>query len=457
MTKDAVEKYFGTDGIRARVGSEYMNPEFAVKLGYAAGRAFKKNWTKSKRPVVLIGKDTRISGYMIECALEAGFSAAGVDVAMLGPIPTPAVAYLTRTFHACAGVVVSASHNPYYDNGIKFFSARGRKLDDELEASIEKYLNEYKEKPIDIVKSKELGKAKRIHDAYGRYIEHCKSSVPARLELNGLSIVIDCANGAGYQVAPAVFTELGAKVHVIHNEPDGENINRKCGSTDIRSLAKKVVGKKADLGIAFDGDGDRLVIVDAQGKEIDGDAIMYLIVLGQMHKGQKPQGVVGTVMTNMGTIAALKSLGVAFQAAPVGDRHVMEKLNECGWILGGESSGHIICLDKSTTGDGIVAALQVLKTLKMTGKTLNELLADYQLYPMKMINVEVADKEAVMQDKKLLEEIQLANQTLDGVGRLLIRASGTESKVRVMVEAKDQAIVEEKVAYFVELVKQIGE
>ncbi len=457
ISKETVGKYFGTDGIRARVGSELMSPEFVVKLGYAAGRAFKENWKKTKNPVVLIGKDTRISGYMLESALETGFSAAGVDVAMLGPIPTPAVAYLTRTFHACAGVVVSASHNPYYDNGIKFFSARGRKLDDALEASIEKYLNEYKDKPIDIVKSKHIGKAKRINDALGRYIEHCKSSVPARLELSGLKIVVDCANGAGYKVAPEVFKELGATVHVIHNEPDGENINKKCGSTDVRSLSKKVIKKKADLGVAFDGDGDRLTIVDAQGKEIDGDAVMYLITLGLIHKGQKPQGVVGTVMTNMGTIASLKSLGVEFQAANVGDRHVMEKLQEYGWSLGGESSGHIICLDKSTTGDGIVAALQVLKTLKMTGKTLNELLADYQLYPMKMINVEVADKNKVMQDKVLLGSIQLANKELEGQGRLLIRASGTEPKVRVMVEAKEEAVVKKTVAHFVELVKKIGE
>ncbi len=453
MTK----KYFGTDGIRAKVGEDNMNPEFAVKLGYAAGCAFRDTWTKSKRPRVLIGKDTRISGYLIESALEAGFSAAGVDVALLGPIPTPAIAYLTRTFQACAGVVVSASHNPYYDNGIKFFSDRGRKLDDELENKIEYYLEKYIDRAIDLVEPMDLGKAKRIDDAKGRYIEHCKSSVPARLTLNGLRIVVDCANGATYQVGPAVFKELGADVITIHNEPDGQNINEKCGSTHTKSLATKVLETRADLGVAFDGDGDRLIIIDKQGKEIDGDAILYLIARGRIEKGEKPVGVVGTVMTNLGTIDAFNQLGIEFKAANVGDRYVMEMLTDNDWLLGGESSGHIICLDKSTTGDGIVAALQVLKTLKMTGKSINELLVDYQLYPMKMINVGVADKQAVMQNKQLLQEIEKTNAELKGVGRLLIRASGTEPKVRVMVEAKEQETVNNTVDYFVNLVKTIGE
>ncbi len=453
MTK----KYFGTDGIRAKVGDTHMTPEFAMKLGYAAGLAFKEQWDKNARPKVLIGKDTRISGYLIESALEAGFSAAGVDVALLGPIPTPAIAYLTRTFHGCAGVVVSASHNPYYDNGIKFFSARGRKLDDALEARIEHYLSIYENAAIDLVDSSVLGKAMRINDARGRYIEHCKSSVPPRLELTGLKIVIDCANGATYKVAPDVFKELGADVVVIHNQPNGENINERCGSTDVTSLQQAVLAEHADLGIAFDGDGDRVAIVDSNGAEIDGDAIMYLIVRGLIDKGRKPTGVVGTVMTNLGTIDALHALGVDFKASQVGDRYVMDMLVENDWDLGGESSGHIICLDKSTTGDGIVAALQVLETIKNTGQPLQTLLSDYHLYPMKMINVSVADKVAVMKDATLLAEIEQANNKLSDIGRLLVRASGTESKVRVMVEAKEPAIVEQQVEYFVNLVKKIGE
>lgn len=448
--------YFGTDGIRAKVGHKHMNPEFAVKLGYAAGRAFKETWDKPSRPKVLIGKDTRISGYLIESALEAGLSAAGIDVRLLGPIPTPAIAYLTRTFQGCAGVVVSASHNPYYDNGIKFFSARGRKLDDGLEEKIEQYLSEYEEKPLDLVEAAALGKAKRINDAQGRYIEHCKSSVPSHLELSGLKIVLDCANGATYQVAPAVFHELGAETVVINAVPDGLNINACCGSTDILALQKKVLEEKADLGIAFDGDGDRVGLVSAEGEEIDGDAIMYLIARGLIAKNQKPAGVVGTVMTNMGTVAAIKALGIDFVAAAVGDRHVMEKLNEKQWVLGGESSGHIICLNKSTTGDGIVAALQVLQAIKITGKTLKELLADYQTYPMLMVNVDVSDKEAIVTNLDLTKRIAQKNEELQGVGRLLVRASGTEPKIRVMVEAKEQAVVDRTVDEFVKQVEQLS-
>lgn len=450
--------YFGTDGIRARVGDGHMTPEFAVKLGYCTGRAFKKNWKRPTRPLVLIGKDTRISGYLIESALEAGFSAAGVDVAMLGPLPTPGIAYLTRTFHACAGVVVSASHNPYYDNGIKFFSARGRKLSDSLEQTITDYLNEYEDKPLDLVKPMDLGKAHRINDAQGRYIEHCKSTIPPRMELSGLKLVIDCANGATYQVAPAVFRELGAKVTVIHAEPDGQNINANCGSTDTRSLTEKVLAVGADLGIAFDGDGDRVIIIDDKGNQIDGDAILYLIAKGLVLRGKKVDGIVGTAMTNMGTIAAIERLGVPFQAAGVGDRYVMEKLVENDWKLGGESSGHIIYLQKSTTGDGIVAALQVLEELlRHKNNSLEELLADYSLYPMKMLNVNVADKQSVMEDADLLSKIATKNAELDGIGRLLVRASGTEPKIRVMVEAKDQTLVEETVNEFVNYVKKTGE
>lgn len=452
MTK----KYFGTDGIRGKLGESVITPEFALKLGYAAGRTFKENLDNTMRRRVLIGKDTRISGYLLESALEAGFAAAGVDVALLGPVPTPAIAYLTRTFHACAGVVVSASHNPYYDNGIKFFSARGRKLDDALEAQIEAYLNEYIDKDMQVTSADELGKAKRINDAQGRYIEHCKSTVSPRFNLSGLHIVLDCANGATYQVAPKVFLELGAKVTVIANEPDGFNINENCGSTAPQALIDKVLATGADLGIAFDGDGDRVTMIDQRGKIIDGDAILYLIAQGLIHQGQKPAGVVGTVMTNMGTINAIQSLGIEFQAAAVGDRYVMEKLVKNQWSLGGESSGHIICLEKSTTGDGIVAALQVLETLVNSGTSLTQLLANYELYPMKMVNVDVIDKTAIMQNNQLLAAIDETNKALGNTGRLLIRASGTEPKVRVMAEATEQQVVDSLVERFVNQVKTIG-
>ncbi len=452
MTKS----YFGTDGIRCRVGDAYMTPEFAVKLGYCAGRAFKENWTRPTRAKVLIGKDTRISGYLIESALESGFSAAGVDVALLGPIPTPAIAYLTRTFHGCAGVVVSASHNPYYDNGIKFFSDRGRKLDDALENKITEYLNAYDNKPLDLVEPIALGKAHRINDAAGRYIEHCKSTIPPRMELSGFKIVLDCANGATYQVAPAVFRELGADVIVTHAGPNGQNINADCGSTNTKKLAEKVLSSAADLGIAFDGDGDRVILIDNKGNEVDGDAILYLIAKGLILRNKKVDGVVGTVMTNMGTINAINALGVPFKAAAVGDRNVMETLLENGWLLGGESSGHIIYLHKSTTGDGIVAALQVLQVLKQSGQTLTQLLSDYTLYPMKMVNVPVADKNTIMTNNTLLQAIDRTNRRLSDKGRLLVRASGTEPKIRVMVEAQDKHIVEDTVKQFVAIVNQLG-
>lgn len=450
------KNYFGTDGIRARVGDAYMTPEFAVKLGYCAGLAFKENWQRSTRPMVLIGKDTRISGYLFEGALQSGFAAAGVDVALLGPLPTPGIAYLTRTFHGCAGVVISASHNPYYDNGIKFFSAAGTKLDDALEQKITDYLNEYDSKPLDLMKSNSLGKARRINDAQGRYIEHCKSSIPPRMELNGLNVVLDCANGATYQVAPAVFRELGANVTVIHNEPNGRNINADCGSTDLTSLKEKVLSSGADMGIAFDGDGDRVMMIDDKGNEIDGDAIMYIIAKGLVLRNKNIPGVVGTVMTNMGTIAAIKELGIDFKAAAVGDRHVMEVLVANHWKLGGESSGHIIYLQKSTTGDGIVAALQVLTVLQQSGQNLTQLLDGYSLYPMKMVNVNVADKASVMENDELLTAIKAKNTELDGIGRLLVRASGTEPKVRVMAEAENEQLVEETVSHFVKLVEKIG-
>ncbi len=441
MTK----KYFGTDGIRGKVGTSTITPEFALKLGYAAGRAFRETWSKRKRPKVLIGKDTRVSGYLLESALESGFAAAGVDVALLGPMPTPAIAYLTRTFHACAGVVVSASHNPYYDNGIKFFSSRGRKLDDDLENKIEKYLDE----SMGLVSPEEIGKATRVTDARGRYIEHCKSTIPMQLELNGVHIVLDCANGANYQVGPSVFKELGAKVTTINNEPDGFNINKNCGSTHLEHLKSEVVKQKADLGIAFDGDGDRVSFVTEKGQEIDGDALIYLITLSRIQKNKKPEGVVGTLMTNMGTEAAIRNLGVDFERADVGDRYVMQKLQEKNWFLGGESSGHIICLNKSTTGDGIVAALQVLEfIINNKDKSLSSMLSNYKLYPLKLENIEVTDKRYIMTNSELLENVDKANKDLKGEGRVLIRASGTEEMVRVMVEAKDSSNVDKYISKF---------
>lgn len=456
MTKS----YFGTDGIRARVGDDNMTPEFAVKLGYCAGLVFRENHKKATRPLVLIGKDTRISGYLFEGALQSGFAAAGVDVALLGPIPTPGIAYLTRTFHGCAGVVVSASHNPFYDNGIKFFSGGGSKLDDALESKITAYLNTYCDRDLDLVKPMELGKAHRINDAQGRYIEHCKSSIPPRMEFGGMKLVLDCAHGATYLVAPAVFRELGAQVTVINNQPNGCNINAECGSTDLKSVKAKVLSEGADMGIAFDGDGDRVIIIDAKGREIDGDAIIYIIAKGLVLRKKNIPGVVGTVMTNMGTVAAIKRLGVDFKAAAVGDRHVMEALTANDWKLGGESSGHVIYLQKSTTGDGIVAALQVLATMQQSGKTLAELLADYSLYPMQMVNVNVADKEtqaAIMANQELLAAIAATNKELQGMGRLLVRASGTEAKIRVMAEAKDKNVVNATVDRFATMVKEIGE
>ncbi|MPV85144.1 phosphoglucosamine mutase [Ostreibacterium oceani] len=443
--------YFGTDGIRGKVGDSLITPEFALKLGYAAGCVFQSHWNKSTKPKVLIGKDTRISGYLIESALESGFAAAGVDVALLGPIPTPAIAYLTRTFHACAGVVVSASHNPYYDNGIKFFSEHGRKLDDDLEAQIELQL----EKPIVVVDSAAIGKAKRVEDAKGRYIEFCKSTLSSRLDLSHLTIVLDCANGATYQVAPSVFRELGAQVIPLSVDPNGLNINENCGSTSPNQLSAHVRQHQANVGIAFDGDGDRVIMVDGQGNLLDGDAILYLIAVGRQYQQQPIEGVVGTVMTNIGTENAIKALGIAFARANVGDRHVMETLVANGWQLGGESSGHIICLDKLTTGDGIIAALQVLETLLITGKTINQLLANYQLYPLKLENIAVKDKHRIMSDKTLQQTITDTNQQLGNEGRVLIRASGTEEKIRVMVEATQEKTVTETLAVLVNQIKRM--
>lgn len=425
-------KYFGTDGIRGRVGDSPITPDFVLRLGYAAGKVLAQEESGKSRPTVLIGKDTRISGYMLEAALEAGFAAAGVDVTLAGPMPTPAIAYLTRALRLAAGVVISASHNPYDDNGIKFFSASGNKLPDAVEASIEEQL----EQPMECVASEKLGKAKRLFDAQGRYIEFCKSTFPTELDLRGLKIVVDCAHGAAYHIAPDVFHELGGEVIAIGNQPNGTNINDGVGATVPRTLSAAVLEHKADLGIALDGDADRLLMVDAKGRPYNGDELLYIIVKDRMKSGPV-QGVAGTLMTNMALEVALRNMGVRFARAKVGDRYVLEVLHERGWILGGEGSGHLLCLDKHTTGDGIVSALQVLSALKRSGQTLADAVADLVLYPQSLINVRVTpgftwqDKEGVTDEKKRVE-----SELGDG-GRVLIRASGTEPLIRVMVEAKD--------------------
>jgi len=435
-------KYFGTDGIRGRVGEFPITPEFVMKLGFAAGKVFA---SQGKRKI-LIGKDTRISGYMFESALEAGLSAAGVDSWLLGPMPTPGIAYLTRTFHADAGIVISASHNPYYDNGIKFFSADGSKLDDDTEDAIESLLDQ----PMDIVASDELGKARRIEDAAGRYVEFCKSTVFG-LSLKGMRIVLDCAHGATYQIAPLVFDELGADVVTIGNQPDGVNINEKVGSTSPKALQAKVVELRADLGIAFDGDGDRVVMVDHKGELVDGDELIYMIARNQYDQDQLQGGVVGTLMTNMGMELALKELSIPFERANVGDRYVMQKLYENNWALGGENSGHILCLNATTTGDGIVAALQVLQGLQAHGQTLNQYKQGMSKFPQIMKNVKVSDK-SIVNNESVVEAVKQAEAEMAGRGRVLLRPSGTEPVVRVMAEGEDEAQVNALVDRLVEVV-----
>jgi len=435
-------KYFGTDGIRGRVGEFPITPEFVMKLGFAAGKVFA---SQGKRKI-LIGKDTRISGYMFESALEAGLSAAGVDSWLLGPMPTPGIAYLTRTFHADAGIVISASHNPYYDNGIKFFSADGSKLDDDTEDAIESLLDQ----PMDIVASDELGKARRIEDAAGRYVEFCKSTVFG-LSLKGMRIVLDCAHGATYQIAPLVFDELGADVVTIGNQPDGVNINEKVGSTSPKALQAKVVELRADLGIAFDGDGDRVVMVDHKGELVDGDELIYMIARNQYDQDQLQGGVVGTLMTNMGMELALKELSIPFERANVGDRYVMQKLYENNWALGGENSGHILCLNATTTGDGIVAALQVLQGLQAHGQTLNQYKQGMSKFPQIMKNVKVSDK-SIVNNESVVEAVRQAEAEMAGRGRVLLRPSGTEPVVRVMAEGEDEAQVNALVDRLVEVV-----
>jgi len=427
------KKYFGTDGIRGEVGKGSITPEFMLKLGWAAGKVFSGEGNSK----VLVGKDTRISGYMFESALEAGLSSAGVDVCLLGPMPTPGIAYLTRTFHAQAGIVISASHNAFQDNGIKFFSGKGKKLDDDTEHRIEAYM-EQAEDHMSVVPSIDLGKAYRITDAAGRYIEFCKSTIPS-IDFSGLKVVLDCANGATYHIAPNVFTELGATVVSLGVSPDGLNINRDAGSTNPALLADKVLEVEADLGIAFDGDGDRVIMVDHTGRVVDGDELLYVIAADQKRNGRLEGGVVGTLMSNLGLEQALARLDVPFCRANVGDRYVMADLSSRGWSLGGESSGHIICLESTTTGDGIVSALQVVSAMILEGKTLADLTADLQKLPQLMINVRIGDsvnaKELCGSDL-LSSAVARIDKEFDGAGRVLLRPSGTEPLIRVMVEGE---------------------
>ena len=429
-------QYFGTDGIRGEVGKFPIVPDFVMRLGYAAGQVLAKSTTTHAKPTVLIGKDTRVSGYLLEAALEAGFSAAGVDVMLCGPMPTPAIAYLTRALRLSAGVVISASHNPYHDNGIKFFSANGDKLDDAIELQIEAALNE----PMNCVDSAHLGKAKRLDDAAGRYIEFCKSTFPNHLNLHGLKLVVDCAHGAAYHIAPHVFHELGAEVISIGIQPNGKNINDGVGATAPNALIEKVKEEKADLGIALDGDADRLQLVDGSGRLFNGDELLYLIAKSRKDAGEKVEGVVGTLMTNMAVEIAIEAEGILFTRAKVGDRYVLEQLKEKNWLLGGEGSGHLICLDKHTTGDGIVAALQVLTAMKQSNQTLAQLLQSVTLFPQTLINVRYKQGYNWSTDAKMQDAIKKAEQTLNGSGRVLIRASGTEPVLRVMVEAKDASL-----------------
>ncbi|MBS3916376.1 MAG: phosphoglucosamine mutase [Sulfuritalea sp.] len=427
-------KYFGTDGVRGRVGQDSITPEFVMRLGYAAGTTLvaRERLPSGDHPAVLIGKDTRISGYMLEAALEAGFAAAGVDVMLTGPLPTPAIAYLTRALRLQAGVVISASHNPYPDNGIKFFSAGGKKLPDVVEEEIESRL----EQPMGCAEPARLGKAQRIDDAAGRYIEFCKSTFPAELDLRGLRIVVDCAHGAAYHIAPKVFHELGAEVHAIGVEPNGLNINDKAGVTSPQALQQAVVAQNADLGIALDGDGDRVFMSDGRGRLYDGDQLLYIIARQRLANGGLA-GVVGTLMTNLGLEHALSALGIPVVRAKVGDRYVLETLIERGWKLGGENSGHIICLDRHSTGDGIVSALQVLAALRLQRLTLEEACADLTLYPQTLVNVKLPSGFDWLSRPEIESARLAAEQELGDEGRVLLRASGTEPLLRVMVEGRE--------------------
>ncbi len=441
-------KYFGTDGIRGKVGDCPITPDFVLKLGWAAGKVLARHGSRK----IIIGKDTRISGYMLESALEAGLAAAGLSASFTGPMPTPAVAYLTRTFRAEAGIVISASHNPYYDNGIKFFSIDGTKLPDEVEEAIEAEM----EKPLTCVESAELGKANRIVDAAGRYIEFCKSTFPTELSLSGLKIVVDCANGATYHIAPSVLRELGATVIAIGCDPDGMNINKECGATDVRQLQARVLAEKADVGLAFDGDGDRVMMVDHLGHKVDGDQILYLTARENLRQGNLRGGAVGTLMSNMGLELALKQLGIPFARAKVGDRYVLEMMAAKGWRLGAENSGHVIILDKTTTGDGIVAGLQVLAAIVRNHMTLHDLCSGMKLLPQVLVNVRFAGNHDPLQTDSVKAVTAEVEAQLNGRGRVLLRKSGTEPLIRVMVEGEDDAQVTEMATRIADAVKAAG-
>jgi phosphoglucosamine mutase len=432
----AKKRYFGTDGIRGTVGQAPITPDFMLKLGWAAGRVFAD--TNGSRGKILIGKDTRISGYMFEAALEAGVAAAGVDIGLLGPMPTPAIAYLTRTLRARAGIVISASHNSFEDNGIKFFSADGTKLPDEIEYAIEAEL----EKDVSVVRPELIGKASRVNDAAGRYIEFCKSTVGQSLRLNGMKIVVDCAHGSTYHIAPSVFTELGATVIAQGVAPNGLNINQEAGSTSPKVLADRVVAEGADLGVAFDGDGDRLVMVDSLGNVLDGDEVLYIIARDRLRQGIAVGGVVGTQMSNLGLQLGLEALGVDFTRTPVGDRYVMQEMIQRGWSLGGESSGHVICLDLSSTGDGIISALQALAALVHGGQSLAELRGEMNKLPQTMINVRIKRGTELVGNAAIASAVQAAEAQLGPRGRVLLRPSGTEPVLRVMVEGEEAGEVE---------------
>ncbi|WMS86493.1 phosphoglucosamine mutase [Pleionea litopenaei] len=442
-------KYFGTDGVRGTVGEYPITPDFALKLGWAVGKVLGKGHGGK----VLIGKDTRISGYMFESALEAGLIAAGVDVLQLGPMPTPGIAYLTRTFRADAGIVISASHNPYNDNGIKFFSEDGFKLPDEVELEIEAMLDQ----PMQTVGSSELGKARRVEDARGRYIEFCKATIPSSINLSNLKIVLDCAHGATYHIAPEVFSELGAEVVSIGVKPNGLNINQNCGATDTSKLAETVLAEKAHLGIAFDGDGDRVMMVDEKGEQVDGDQLLFIIARDAKKRGKLQGGVVGTLMTNLGMEKALVKYDIPFARAKVGDRYVMEKLKENDWLIGGESSGHVICLNSTTTGDGIVAALQVLAVMAKQQLSLNELKSGMSKYPQTMINVRLSSRDVrPLEIPEVQDAVKVAERELGDRGRVLLRPSGTEPLIRVMVEGEDAGTVKECAQRLANVVEQFS-
>jgi len=440
-------KYFGTDGIRGKVGETPITPDFVLKLGWAAGKVLARHGSKK----IIIGKDTRISGYMLESALEAGLAAAGLTAAFTGPMPTPAIAYLTRTFRAEAGIVISASHNPFDDNGIKFFSSEGTKLPDDVEEAIELEM----EKPITCVESAQLGRASRIVDAAGRYIEFCKGTFPSELNLNGLKIVVDCANGATYHIAPNVLRELGATVIAIGVQPDGMNINKECGATDLKLLQQRVLAEKADIGLAYDGDGDRIMMIDHLGDKVDGDQILYIIAREALRQGQLRGGVVGTLMSNMGLELALKQLGIPFTRAKVGDRYVLEKMQEKGWRLGAENSGHVILLDKTTTGDGIVASLQVLTAMVRNHMSLHDLCSGMKMLPQVLVNVRFAGEHDPLQSDAVKTVTADVEKALAGRGRVLLRKSGTEPLIRVMVEGENEAQVTELANRIADQVKAV--